>query len=151
MSQPLITKYDYISHPKNHVNDYISRFPINFIGCMGCGNLDHQFRQCPQKKEFSSIFWLELQIHKLHTRRENKSPLTNQYLTSTSQVISTPRLTTPVPLQENITTQLLVQSNTNQITTTTPLTPPVILNSYSQFTLLPVTATSPKNTVVSPI
>ena len=56
MSQPLSTKYDYISHRKNHANDYVSRFPINFIGCVGCGNLDQGFVNALKRKNLPVYF-----------------------------------------------------------------------------------------------
>ena len=40
-SKPLVVKKDGQSYPQNPTNEYISRYPSNFFGCLGCGAVDH--------------------------------------------------------------------------------------------------------------
>ena len=52
-------------YPKNPSNGYISRFPDDFTGCLGCGSTEHRFRRCPHsnEKDLSEFFWQELWAH----------------------------------------------------------------------------------------
>ena len=53
-SKPLVVKKDGQSYPQNSTNGYISRYPSNFFGCLGCGAVDHLFKEC-QHNRFSIV------------------------------------------------------------------------------------------------
>ena len=36
--RPLVIKKDGKSYPRNPTNDYVSRWPDGFFGCLGCGS-----------------------------------------------------------------------------------------------------------------
>jgi hypothetical protein len=50
---------------------YVSRHPNNFTGCLGCGNANHVFKQCPARNDPTTkqTFFRELFCIKPHLRR----------------------------------------------------------------------------------
>jgi len=75
-------------YPKNPSNGYISRFPDDFTGCLGCGSTEHRFRVCPRsnEKDLREIFWQELWDHIPTTRKKLIPPFstTNRFISSPS-------------------------------------------------------------------
>ena len=57
--RPLVAGTDGKMYLWNPTNGYISRFPDDFTGCLGCGSPDHCFRSCPRSNEnfLKDIFW----------------------------------------------------------------------------------------------
>ena len=62
-----------LPHPYNpNSPDYLSRYPLGFMGCFNCGELDHRSsRECKKRvpKEERDLFWKDLWIHKPSTRK----------------------------------------------------------------------------------
>ena len=73
--KPLLASTDGKIHPKNPSNGYISRFPDEVTGCLGCGSTEHRFRGCPRSNEkgLKELFWYELWTH-IPTTRKKPSP-----------------------------------------------------------------------------
>ena len=49
----LVKGNDGLLYPKDPDNNYVSRFPDRFRGCLGCGSIDHMFRACPQQSDLA--------------------------------------------------------------------------------------------------
>ena len=61
-SRTLVVKKDGKSYPKNHINEYISRFPNGFFGCLICGASSHQLKECKDNRvnTIRRLYWQEL-------------------------------------------------------------------------------------------
>ena len=75
-SKPLVVKKDGQSYPRNPTNGYISRYPSNFFGCLGCGAVDHLFKECQHNRVSTvrSLYWQELWAHVPKTRKKISHP-----------------------------------------------------------------------------
>ena len=56
--KPQVKGTDGKIYPKNPSNRYISRFPDDLTGCLGCGSTEHRFRGCPRSNEktYANLF-----------------------------------------------------------------------------------------------
>ena len=69
--RPLVIKKDGKSYPRNPTNNYVSRWPDGFFGCLGCGSDTHRFAVCSQRNnaDIKRLFWQELWAHVPTTRQ----------------------------------------------------------------------------------
>jgi hypothetical protein len=67
---------DPLSNPIDPVTNFQSSYPINFIGCMFCGDPNHVFRSCPANGQpgASAVFYKNLFAHKPHLRKREPRP-----------------------------------------------------------------------------
>ena len=95
LDKPLVKGTDGNIYPKNPSNGYISRFPDDFTGCLGCGSTEHRFRRCPRcnEKDLRELFWQELWAHIPTTRKKPSPPFA-----TTNRFISSPSLLPNLPL-----------------------------------------------------
>ena len=93
--KPLVAGTDRKMYPKNPSNGYISRFPDDLTGCLGCGLTEHRFRGCPRsnEKDLRDFFWQELWAHIPTTRKKPSPPFT-----TTNRFISSPSIPSNPPL-----------------------------------------------------
>jgi hypothetical protein len=64
------------SNPIDPVTNFQSACPINFLGCMFCGDPNHVFRACPANGQpgASAVFYKNLFAHKPHLRQREPRP-----------------------------------------------------------------------------
>ena len=76
---------------KNPDNNYVSRFPERFCGCIGCGSLDHAFRSCPHKAspKMRQQLFQDILTHVPSTRKPIKNSPVPKVSFTTLAVIST--------------------------------------------------------------
>ena len=75
-SRPLVVKRDGKSYPNNPTNEYISRYPDGFFGCLGRGASSHQFKECKDNRvnTVRSLYWQELWDRVPKTRKRSSPP-----------------------------------------------------------------------------
>ena len=73
-------------YPKDPDNNYVSRFPDRFCGCLGCGFIDRVFRACPQQSDpvMKPKFYKDIHTHVPSTRKTVS--FTNHTATPTSNI-----------------------------------------------------------------
>ena len=67
--------------PVNPTTGYRSKFPIEFRGCLGCGDPNHfNFRECPLRADIQrkTEFFKELHAHKPHVRERSEQRKRNK-------------------------------------------------------------------------
>jgi len=72
-NKPLVKRGD-LFYPQNPETKFISKFPVHFRGCLGCGNPDHLFRACSQRGD-SNVrhqFWNEMRAHIPASRKNDR-------------------------------------------------------------------------------
>ena len=91
----MVVKQDGKSHPQNPSNGYVSKYPDDSFGCLGCGSITHRFRQCKDHSDpaVCKVYWQELWNHVPHTP-ENPSPpfivdVPSNFITSQTPLAST--------------------------------------------------------------
>ena len=55
-TQPTTLKYvvrinNGLDYPQHPINDFISKHPVTFQGCLGCSTTCHLFRNCPISRD----------------------------------------------------------------------------------------------------
>ena len=86
-----MVKKDGQSSPRNPTNGYISRYPSNVFGYLGCGAINHLFEECKNNRvpTVRSFYWQELWVHVTKTRKRISPPFDPNNTGSTKQVSST--------------------------------------------------------------
>ncbi len=65
-----------LSNPIDPITNFQSAYPINFMGCMFCGDPNHVFKSCPANGQpgASAVFYKNLFAHKPHLRQREPRP-----------------------------------------------------------------------------
>jgi hypothetical protein len=65
-----------LSNPVDPVTNFQSAYPLNFVGCMFCGDPNHVFKGCPANGQpgASAVFFKNLFAHKPHLRQREPRP-----------------------------------------------------------------------------
>ena len=92
-SRPLVVKRDGKSYPNNPTNEYISRYPDGFFGCLGRGASSHQFKECKDNKvnAVRRLYWQELWARVPQTRKRVSFPF-NPGVATNSMTFTAPPL-----------------------------------------------------------
>ena len=86
--------------PTNPTTGFVSKFTLDFRGCLGCGEMSHtNFRQCPQRDDIDvkKEFFQELHAHKPKIRIASEQRRAAKEAATTSQPGSTTTTATPTP------------------------------------------------------
>ncbi len=72
-AETTIVRYQPPDYPTDPANQFKSKFPRGFLGCLGCGDEHHRFRACPQRntKEVKDTFHKNYLAHFPDRRKRN--------------------------------------------------------------------------------
>ena len=118
--------------PKNPDNEYVSRWPANFRGCLGCGHSQYHFNSCPQSadktikvhidRNYGATFLLHGRVMRETGRIERSDCIVSCMLLS--QLITLRRKQTSkhlVGVKASILRHWWIGTNNNKQTTTSPI------------------------------